>query len=192
MLAALLAALPTQAQEPRALTVNAQLLFAVPADGAIAIEPRDDSDENLRLRDLMIARLRERHGAVAADTVAADAPLLLRFSTAVVSDRDTTRATGPTGGGRRGGRGLGAALGGAGNPPAGGALAHPSTGVRTRVTAALERRDGGQMLWKAEVTATPGDANPRLLPAQLAAAVIDNIGRTVDTRVAAGAAAAPR
>ncbi len=166
MLAALLAALPIQAQEPRALTVNAQLLFAVPADSAIAIEPRDDSDENLRLRDLMIARLRERHGAVAADTVAADAPLLLRFSTAVVSDRDTTRATGPT--------------------------AHPSTGVRTRVTAALERRDGGQILWKAEVTATPGDANPRLLPAQLAAAVIDNIGRTVDTRVAAGAAAAPR
>ncbi|MEJ0069264.1 MAG: hypothetical protein WDO24_11650 [Pseudomonadota bacterium] len=48
-------------------TVHAQLLLPTPAELVMAIEPRDDSDANLKLRDLMTARLVERHGRVVAD-----------------------------------------------------------------------------------------------------------------------------
>ena len=174
-----LVALPAQAGEPGAPTVSAQLLIALPADRTIAIEPRDDSDENLQLRDLMIARLVERHGATAAD-----APLLLRFSSEVVSDRGAAAPAGRGGGGGRGGgRNFGAALiGGARNTSSGGPATHPSGGVRYRLSATLERRDGTQVLWKADVSAPMSDENERRLPAALAAAVVDNIGRTIDTR----------
>ena len=43
---------------------------------AIAIEPRDDTDANLHLRDLMAAKLTAQQHPVRAD-----APLRLRFST---------------------------------------------------------------------------------------------------------------
>ena len=177
--AALIAALLDGAAraEPGDPTVHAQLLQALPPDSAIAIEPRDDSDENLQLRDLMIARLAERHGRVADD-----APLLLRFSTAIVSDRDAA-----------GGRGAGGARGGGGGRkfdrgliPRGGAAndaaARPGGPVRHRLSATLTRRDGGVVLWQSEVTSVAGDDNARTLPARLAAALVDHIGSSLDTR----------
>jgi hypothetical protein len=179
------------ADEPREILVTAQLLASLPADAAIAVEPRDDSDENLALRDLMVTRLAERHSRVAAD-----APLLLRFSSSVLTNRDTA-PTGPTGGRGRGGRHGGggiplvAGTSSGGSSPSG---ARPSGGVRHRVTAALERRDGGQVLWKAEVTTAPGEHDERTLPGRLATALVEALGRTVDTpRSADGTApAAPR
>src|SRR5256885_7485082 len=92
--------------EPRELTVYAQLLQALPADTAIAVEPRDDNDDNIKLRDLVVAHLTDRRTKVAAD-----APLLLRFSSRVTTNRDIVD-TGPTGGrGRRGGGMGGLAMG---------------------------------------------------------------------------------
>ncbi|MBV8165372.1 MAG: hypothetical protein JO021_01175, partial [Alphaproteobacteria bacterium] len=43
--------------ESRELSVYAQLLQALPADAAIAVEPRDDNDDNVKLRDLVITHL---------------------------------------------------------------------------------------------------------------------------------------
>jgi hypothetical protein len=173
-----LASMAARTDEPRAPAVTAQLLIPLPADSAIAIAPRDDSDENLRLRDLMVARLVERRGRVAED-----APLVLRFATAVVSDRDSP-TSGRGDGGRHGGRrNFGAApITGMRNAPSGGPAGRPNGTVLYRLAATLERRDGGQVLWKGEVTAVPAEQNERTLPAQLAAALVDHIGHTVDTR----------
>jgi len=178
--AALIAALlgDARAESSSDPTVHAQLLQALPPDSAIAIEPRDDSDENLQLRDLMIARLAERHGRVADD-----APLLLRFSTAIVSDRDAAGgrgaggARGGGGGGRKFDRGL-IPRGGAAND----AAARPGGPVRHRLSATLVQRDGGVVLWQSEVTSVAGDDNARTLPARLAAALVDHIGSSLDTR----------
>lgn len=176
-IAALLAvALAHPAVGADAPVIQARLLVALPPDSALAIEPRDDSDENLRLRDLMVARLRERSGRVTDD-----APLLLRFTTASVSARDASAAAGRGGG--RGGRGVGAALiTGARTADSSKPAAAPDNRVRYRVTATIERRDGGEVLWQSEVTAIPDGDNARRLPAELAALLVDNIGRTVDTR----------
>ncbi|MEJ0069265.1 MAG: hypothetical protein WDO24_11655 [Pseudomonadota bacterium] len=38
------------------------------------------------------------------------------------------------------------------------------------------------MLWKADVTARPSAQDERALPARLAAILVDNIGRAIDTR----------
>jgi hypothetical protein len=158
-----LIASPARADDA-APAVNAQLLLPMPGERVMAIEPRDDTDENLKLRDLMAARLVEQHG-----TVAADAPLVLRFSTGIISGRDTPRA----GAGGRSGRG-----GGGRAPP----NAIPSnTPVTYRLSATLERRDG-PVLWKAEITAQPGSQDERQLPARVAATLIDNLGKTIDTR----------
>lgn len=176
------------ADEPRDVRVYAQCLQPVPIDAAIAVEPRDDSDENLKLRDLMVARLTDRRQAAAAD-----APLLLRFSSTVVTNRDGA----PTGGGGRGGRGGGRGLGGmamamanssanSGKPPA-----PTGAGVRHKLTAALEQRDG-TVLWKAEITTAPGEQQERGLPERLAAALVDAIGQTVDTRPPPGDGTPPR
>jgi hypothetical protein len=174
-------ALGARGDEPAAPSVSARLLGAVPADGAIAIEPRDDSDENLKLRDLMVAHLTERHGKVAAD-----APLLLRFSSSVVSDRDAAAAAARNSGGGRGGggRGLtGMLMSGARNAAGpSGPPAHAGAGIHYKISATLEQRGSGQVLWQAEVIATPSQANDRSIPGQLAAAVIDHLGRTIDTR----------
>ena len=142
--------------------VHAQLLQPMPSERVIAIEPRDDTDDNLKLRDLMEARLVEQHGRVVAD-----APLVLRFSIRVVSGRDTPRG-GP--GGRSGRSGGGSA------PPNSLPLDTP---VTYRMSATLEQRNG-PVLWKADVTAQPNGQDERQLPARLALALIDNLGRTVD------------
>jgi hypothetical protein len=72
-------------------------------------------------------------------------------------------------------------MSGARNTSPSGQPAH-GAGIHYKVTATLEPRGGGAVLWQAEVIATPSQANDRTIPAQLAAAVIDHLGRTVDTR----------
>jgi hypothetical protein len=142
--------------------VRALLLLPMPNAPVIQIEPRDDSDENLRLRDLMIARLGEPPGRVADD-----AALVLRFSLDVISGRDTPR-DGP---GNRFGR-----LGGGRAPP--NAVAR-DTPVSYRLSATLEQRNGA-MVWRAEVTAPLLGQDDGAVAARLAAALIDNIGRSVN------------
>jgi hypothetical protein len=82
-------------------------------------------------------------------------------------------------------------MSGARNASPSGAPAHAGAGIHYKVSATLEQRAGGQVLWQAEVIATPSQANDRTIPSQLAAALIDHLGRTVDTRKPAepGAAA---
>jgi hypothetical protein len=144
--------------------VHAQLLLPLPDQRVIAIEPRDDTDDNLKLRDVMVARLVAQHGRVAAD-----APLVLRFSLGVISGRDT-----PDDGtrGSKSGRGSGGYA-----PPN---SLPPDTPVTYRLRATLEQRDG-PVLWKADVTARPGSQDVRQLSARLATVLIDNFGRSVDT-----------
>jgi len=161
-----------RADDAGAPVVRAQLLLPVPGDHVMAIEPRDDSDENLKLRDLMAARLAERRGRMVAD-----APLVLRFSIGVISGRDTPQDSTS---GRNGRSGGGRA------PP--NALP-PDTPVTYRLSATLEQRSG-PVLWKADVTAQPSGQDERQLPARLAVILIDNIGRAVDPGRSAGASPA--
>ncbi len=150
-----------RADDASSPSVHAQLLLPIPSERAIAIEPRDDNDQNLKLRDQMIARLVERKRPVATD-----APLVLRFSIVIISGRDTPRdSVGARSGIESGGRAPPNSL------PA-------DTPVTYRLSATLEQRDG-PVLWKAEVTATPSGRDERQLPARLAVALIDNIGRSV-------------
>lgn len=160
--AALLSA--ARADDALTPTVHALLLRPIPALPVLTIEARDDTDTNLRLRDLMIARLVARHGQVADR-----APLVLRFSLTVISGRDTPR-DGP---GNRFGH-----FGGGRAPPNAVPRDMP---VSYRLSATLEHRDG-PMLWKGDVTAPVGDGDDDALTAQLAASLIDSIGRTVDGR----------
>jgi len=162
-LAGLLAGGARAADDDAAPSVHAQAFQPLPSERVIAIEPRDDNDDNLKLRDLMAARLVEQHGRVVAD-----APLVLRFSIRVVSGRDT-----PQGGGRTGKSGR---SGGGAAPPNSLPLDTP---VTYRLSATLEQRSG-PVLWKADVTAQPSGQDERQLPARLALTLIDNLGRTVD------------
>jgi hypothetical protein len=156
-------------------TVNALLLKPIPDDARVmAIEPRDDNAENLKLRDLMVARLAERNGHAVAD-----APLVLRFSTGIVSGRDTPRDGPPN---RHGHYGGGRA------PPN---AVPPETPVTYRLSATLEQRNG-PIYWKADVTVRVSDLDGEPeLPARLAAILIDNIGRTVGTLRPGGASSNP-
>ena len=152
--------------------IAALLLLPLPEGARVmSIEPRDDSDANLRLRDLMAARVRERNGQVLAD-----APLVLRFSTGIISGRDTPRDGPPNRFGRYGG----------GRAPPNALPAE--TPVTYRLSATLEQRRGGPVFWRADVTARVSILDDEAeLPARLAAALIDNIGRTVGTMRPGGA-----
>ena len=154
-----------RADDPMTPAVRALLLLPIPGDPVIAIEPRDDSEVNLRLRDVMVAHMVERRGRVAAD-----APLLLRFSLSVISGRDTPR-DGP-------GNRFGHYGGGRASPNA----IPRDTPVSYRLSATLSQRDG-PMLWKADVTAPIGDQDDDELTVRLATILIDNIGLTVDSRL---------
>jgi len=151
-------------------TIDAQLLLPIPDDPRVlAIEPRDDSDENLLLRDQMAARVREQNGRVVAD-----APLVLRFSTGVVSGRDTPRDGPPN---RHG------LYGGGRAPPNAVPVGTP---VSYRVSVTLERRDG-PILWRADATLRVDDLDEAELSARLAQVLVDNIGRTIGTLRPGGA-----
>jgi hypothetical protein len=157
------------AADPVTPTVHAQLVSPLPGGArVISVEPRDDTDENLRLRDLMAARLRAQN-----DRVGDDAPLVLRFSIKVVSGLDAPPDSGP---GRSGMDAGGYA------PPN---SISPDTPLMYRLNATLEQR-AGPVLWKADVTARPRGRDDRELRERLATALIENIGRTVDPRTASG------
>ena len=161
-----------RAQDPGDPVVRAQLMFPLPDGGHVmSVEPRDDTDENLRLRDLMVARLRAR-----SDRVVADAPLILRFSVKVVSGLDAPKDSGV---------GFAGVYAGGRAPPN---SISPDTPLLYRMSATLEQRDG-PVLWKAEVSARPRGRDDRELRERLAGVLIDNIGKTLDTRRPGGAPA---
>ena len=168
--------------------VTAQALAPLPDGVPIAVEPLDDSDANLRLRDLMARRL-TGHG----HPIVAGASLRLRFSAEPVSD------IGP-----RPGATTGDALISTDHQP------YTATNLgyseadrifsvptdrpegaiqnRYRLRATLETRDG-RTLWSGQAVGVLTERNEAHLAASLAISLADAVGWTLDgrTTVAGGA-----
>ena len=171
MLACIAASTSAEAQDPSKPVVQAQLMMPIPGgERVISVEPLDDTDENVRISNLMAARLRGQN-----DRVVPNAPLVLRFSIKVISGLDAPPDSGP---------GWTGMSGGGTAPP--NSLSR-NTPLMYRLRASLEQRDG-PVLWKADVSARPRGRDDRELRERLATVLIDNIGRTVDTRQQAGSA----
>ena len=173
---------PAGSESPPDQVLSARLLAPIPEDAAIALEPLDDSDDNLRLRDQIAAALNARSRAIAVD-----GPLVLRFTGAITAD--IRRA----GSGLRGpgpGRGAGrlvrddfAAPHAKSNDP------RPSP-VRHVLRATLAQR-AGAVLWEGEASGVLIGNNEPALWTELGDALMGAFGRTLDTRVAAPGDAKP-
>ncbi len=159
--------------------VTAQAFQPVPADATLAIEPRDDSDANLRLGDRLKARLSERHHAVAAG-----APWRLRFSTETVSSaglrpgtstgdmtvtRDRQSFTPSNLGYSEADRFFG------------GPTERPGGAGQTsyRVTATLETRDG-RVLWRGQATGALAERDETRIAQSLIDALADSLSDTIE------------
>ena len=178
----LLAATPLDAVVAEEPILSARLLAPIPQAAAIAIEPLDDSDRNLRLRDEIAAALVAQQRAVATDGA-----LKLRFATEILSD------VRPRGSGTRGPRpsrpiitrplrgGLSPDL----EPPSGPAHPPRPNPVQYRLRATLEQGDGA-VLWQGEAAGGLVGNNETALWSALAGAVVGAFGRTNDSRTPAG------
>jgi hypothetical protein len=168
--------------------VSARTFAALPPGAAISVEPRDDTDANLRLRDLMAARLQAQ-----GHPVVADAPLRLRFST------ETLTVVGP-GVGKATSDGLVASdvqPYAATNlnyseadryfNPDNDRAAQGSIQIGYQLRATLDTRDGGKVLWTGQASGPLTDRNEQRLAAGFAATLADAVGTSLDTRVAAPA-----
>jgi hypothetical protein len=170
--------------------VGASAFAPISPTAALTIEPRDDTDANLHLRDLMAARLRDHRHPVRADAV-----LRLRFSVDTISD------VGPS----QGGAASDSVVASDRQPFAATNLSYseadrffnPGTdraergGVRVsyQLRATLDRRDTGQTVWTGQATIPAGDRNEAQLTAQLAETVADTVGQSLDRSGAAKVAA---
>jgi hypothetical protein len=162
--------------------LSARLLAPIPADAAIALEPLDDSDDNLRLRDQLADALAAR-----TRRLAADGPLVLRFAGEITADIRRTgsglRGPGP-------GRGAGRIVRddfaahhvGSGDPK-------PST-VWHVLRATLAQRDGA-VLWRGEASRVLVGNDEPALWRQLGDALMGAFGQTLDTRLPAPGDAGP-
>jgi hypothetical protein len=190
--AGLCAAVPAGADTPgdqSVVTAQAYALF--PAGAPLTVEPRDDSDANLHLRDLIASRLAARQHPVAAG-----APLRLRFSTETVS------GVGPRTGAASGDAVIATdhqsyAPSNLGYSEAdrffGAQVERPPGTAQTsyRLRATLETRDG-RMVWRGQASGALTDRNEPRLTAALAEALAAHVGETFDsTAKPATAPAAP-
>jgi hypothetical protein len=171
--------------------LSTRAFSAFPPGTALAVEPRDDTDANLHLRDLMAARLTAQQHPVVGE-----AKLRLRFST------ETLSSAGPAPGGAT----SDAVMATDRQPYAATNLNYsevdrffsPRTDRAARAAiqntlqlrATLETRSG-QVVWSGEVHAALGERNEQRLGADLAEALADTVGRTVDSRTAAVSTPAP-
>ena len=175
-------AAPAGSEPPPDAVLSARLLAPIPEDAAIALEPLDDSDDNLRLRDQIAAALSAR-----TRTIAADGPLVLRF-TGEISANIRRAGSGLRGPGP--GRGAGrlvrddfAAHHAKSDDP------RPSP-VRHVLRATLARRTGA-VLWEGEASGVLVGNNEPALWTELGDALMGAFGRTLDTRVPAPGDAKP-
>jgi len=168
--------------EPPDPVLSARLLAPIPADAAIALEPLDDSDDNLRLRDQIADALAAR-----TRRLAADGPLVLRFAGEITAD---IRRTGSGLRGPGAGRGAGRIVRddfaahhvGSGDPK-------PST-VWHVLRATLAQRDGAVLWQGAASRVLVGNDEPSLWR-QLGDALMGAFGQTLDTRLPAPGDAGP-
>lgn len=183
---------PGQADEPGEPMVTARAFAPLPAGASVSVEPRDDSDANLQLRDLMAARLEGK-----LHPVLPGAALRLRFST------ETVAGAGPKAGATTG-EAVDASdrksytpsnLGYSEADRFFGGPAERDTGaIQTtyKLRATLERRDDAKVVWSGEATGALTDRNEARLAAALAQALADALGYTVETQVSALDVPAPR
>jgi hypothetical protein len=160
-------------------TVIARSFTPIPPGLAFAVEPRDDSDTNLLLRDLIVGEL-----AANAHLTADNGPLRLRFST----DRVVVTTLG------RGYADARYAGSGAGqqeypddlstmmseDPERGASPRERREGaVQFRLRASVETRDGA-VLWRGGVIVPLTLTDERRLGRLLAVTLVAGIGRTID------------
>jgi len=176
--------------------ISASALVPLPPGVAISIEPRDDTDANLRLRDLMAARLQAQHHPVVAN-----APLRLRFSTETVS------SVGPRAGAAASDNlvasdrlpyaatNLNYSEADRFFGPANDRAARGAVQVSYQLRATLETSDGAHVLWTGQasspLTERAGDRSEQQLAGALAEALADAVGSSFDTRVASQPAPPP-
>jgi hypothetical protein len=172
------------AADPAAPIVTARAFAPLAPGASVSVEPRDDSDTNLQLRDLMAARLEGQ-----LHPVVPGAALRLRFSTETVS------SVGPKAGAATG-EALVARDRRSFSPTnlgyseadrfLGGPVERGTGPVQTayKLRATLETRDGAKVLWSGEASGPLSDRNEARLAATLAEALADTLGRTVETQVA--------
>jgi hypothetical protein len=172
--------------------VSARAFAALPAGAAVSVEPRDDTDANLRLRDLMAARLRAQ-----GHPVLASAPYRLRFSTEtltvvgpgegaaasdnlIASDRQTFAATN-----------LNYSEADRFFNPGNDRAKQGDIQVGYQLRASLDARDGGKVLWSGQASGSVGDRDEKRLAAEFAETLADLVGRDFDTHAAAAPEPAP-
>jgi hypothetical protein len=176
VLAALSAPATLQARDGDEPVVIARAFLPIPAGQAISVEPRDDSDTNLQLRDLIVRELGAQSRATAPD-----GPLRLRFTTdrvvATTLERGVVDA-------RYAGSGVGqqafpddlnTAMS---EDPSSGASARERRegAVQFRLRASLETRDG-KTLWRGAVLVPLTLTDERRLGGLLATKLVGEIGR---------------
>jgi hypothetical protein len=172
------------AAAPGEPTLSARAFAPLPAGASVSVEPRDDSDANLQLRDLIAQRLEAKlHPALPG------AGLRLRFSTETVS------SVGP-----KSGEATGEAVVASDRKSftptnlgyseadrfLGGPAPRETGPVQTtyRLRATLETRAGGKVLWSGEASGALSERNEARLATAMAEALADTVGRTIDTRIA--------
>jgi hypothetical protein len=175
VLAALSAPAAVRAAGDEAVAI-AQGFAPIPAGQAFSVEPRDDSDTNLQLRDLIVREL-----ASHARPTAPDAPLRLRFTTDRVIATTLERGISDA-------RYAGSGVGQQATPddlntamsedPARGASPRERRegAVQFRLRASIETRDG-KTLWRGAVLVPLTLTDERRLGELLATKLVDELGR---------------
>jgi len=164
-------------------TVMARSYASIPAGTTIAVEPRDDSDENLRLRDAIATQLKGHN-----QHVAADGALRLRFSTERFTDYELTRApeprdqtNGPVGHLPMIQDDLGTALPSRADGPLP-ARRQRVGAVQYQLRATLEGRADGKVFWQGKATGETrlNEVDQRMLGRLLAEALVAKLGQTYE------------
>jgi len=173
-----------RAQDSGDPIVTARLFAEIEPGAPIAVEPRDDSDENLKLRDGIVAALQAQgHASVPA----AGAALVLRFATDHVTDtvmqrvkpEDRRRAPGARFPMIRDELGTSMPLQTQTPSP----VRETDSGVvKYRLQATLEGRADGQVLWRGEALGAVkvNETDEASLGRELSGALMAAFGRTVE------------
>lgn len=172
---------PAPAQAPEAPIVVTRSFAPLPPGWAFAVEPRDDSDDNLRLQAVFVEAFSAQHLLAVPG-----GPLRLRFTTDRVIPTDREQPTVP---------GVDDRLPRVGDDLPGSLLLDPiGTASRRerrfgtvtyRLRASVETR-GGRVLWQGEAAASAARTGEKVIGPELVIALITELVRTVDPKVLGG------
>jgi hypothetical protein len=181
-LAVMAAAPAARADSSDGVIVTARSFEPVPAGSSIFVKVLDNSAANLELRGAI-----KRELATQSRALADEAPLVLRFTTDHLentqignpSDGDVERIGGQSNLPLIRGNDLGTSV------PLETRTSRPPGETRVgaikyRLHASLEWHDTGQVLWRGDAVGSLSDTNEQTLGPALAAALIAQLGRTVE------------